>query len=152
MAKHKTGFARMRDKNEPPIIRALESVGASVERLNATGVPDLLVGFQKPSFTVDDDLRGVTRLMEVKRPLGKRGGASHATLTPDQQTWWNEWKGDMPVIVRSPEEALRALGLTILDSAPGIWTYCPRHNCDGRNVACEVAELHRVGTYPRGTK
>lgn len=39
-------FARMRDKNEAGIVKALEAAGASVTKLNGTGVPDLLVGYQ----------------------------------------------------------------------------------------------------------
>lgn len=151
----KTGFAKKRDGNEQSIVDALEAVGCSIDRLNAKGIPDLLVGFTlvgghgkhadgSPVNYV------VTRLMEVKQPLGKRGGASHASLTPDQQTWWNNWKGEMPVIVRTPEEALAAIGLRI--GPPGIWTFCPFHQCDGRRDDCLAKAMHRVGTYPRGKK
>ena len=57
------GYARARDQNEGPIVAALRSVGATVSRLNDPGAPDLLVGF-----------RAGTYLLEVKRPLGARGG------------------------------------------------------------------------------
>lgn len=146
------GFARQRDKNEKEIVDALHSVGASVTRLNEKGVPDLLVGFIRPIVSVESNLLGITKLMEVKRPLGPKGGGSHSTLTDDQQTWWNEWKGDRPVVVRTIEDALRALGLRIDDGALGIWTYCEDFKCDGRTLSCEQAHTHKIGTYPRGQR
>lgn len=101
----------MRDTNEPAIVKALKAVGASVTPLNGTGVPDLLVGF-----------RGQTYLLEVKLPLGKKGGTGHGggaskkgaggdgVLTESQLKWWRGWCGKFPKIVRSPEEALAVIG------------------------------------------
>lgn len=101
-------FARNRDSNEKAIVDALVAAGASVTRLNETGVPDLLVGF-----------RGATFLLEVKRPLGPRGGRHHhghdgdvGDMTDHQVKWWSKWKGVGPAIVRSPVEALAAIGAT----------------------------------------
>jgi hypothetical protein len=80
-----------RDANEPAIAKAMVQVGASVTRLSAEGVPDLLVGF-----------RGCTYLLEVKVPGG--------TLTEAQETFIKHWNG-LPVgIVRTPEEALIFIG------------------------------------------
>jgi len=102
-------WARMRDKNEREIVEALVVAGASVTRLNATGVPDLLVGYQ-----------GTTYLLEVKRPLGPRGGITSSTtakkrgesgeMTEAQERWWARWKGQSPVVVRTAGDALNVVG------------------------------------------
>jgi hypothetical protein len=147
-----TGFAKRRDKNEPAIIRALEAVGCSVTPLNVRGVPDLLVG-----LTIKEGLgKGTplfkTELIEVKGPKGK--------LTPDQEAWWREWKGLTPRLVRTPEDALRVMGLLV--PQPGLWTFCPLMGrivfadgrvevigCDGREPRCRESAFHQIGTYPR---
>jgi hypothetical protein len=81
------------DANQPEIIAALERAGCIVQTLAAVGhgVPDLLVG-----------VRGGNYLLEVKAIGGK--------LTDDQREWHGEWGGAVH-IVRTPEEALRAVGL-----------------------------------------
>ena len=83
------------DANQPPIVQALRTVGATVYSLHrvGAGVPDLLVGF-----------RGVTYLLEVKEPKG-------GTLTPQQIDFGLTWKGRPISIVKSVEEALRAIGI-----------------------------------------
>lgn len=91
--------ASRRDRNEAEIVTALERLGCSVTRLSATGVPDLLVGFS-----------GHTHLLEVKAPPGSRG-RKRFDLTPDQQSWWGEWKGARAHIVRSVADALAAVGI-----------------------------------------
>ena len=85
------------DKNQPEIVAALRAVGASVLHLHAVGrgCPDLAVGF-----------RGVTYFLEVKSDKGK--------LTPAEQEFFDTWKG-RAAIVRSPEEALKAIGAEELD-------------------------------------
>ena len=90
-----------RDANEEAIADALLAVGASVTRISAKGAPDLLVGF-----------RGETTLMEVKRAPGPKGGTSRGKLTNDQIEWRGAWRGRPPVIVRTPAEALAAIGAT----------------------------------------
>jgi hypothetical protein len=90
---------KARDANEPQIIAALRSVGATVIPLHTP--VDLLVGF-----------RGQTFLLEVKLPLGPRGGDAHSRTTPDQDTFFGSWRGHA-VIVRSPLEALRAIGAVL---------------------------------------
>lgn len=97
-----------RDMNEAPIVEALIAAGASVTRLSDKGVPDLLVGYG-----------GRTCLLEVKAPAGERGGQKRgaAGLTEEQRGWWATWLGDPPVIVHTPEEALRAIGVQPVSKA-----------------------------------
>jgi hypothetical protein len=87
------------DKNQGEIIEALEAVGATV--LDASGVgfgvPDLIVGHM-----------GVNHLMEVKNPANRYGRKG---LTKKQQKWADGWNGAPVAIVRSPEDALAALGV-----------------------------------------
>lgn len=106
--------ARRRDDNEPNVVSALRAAGAGVQRLDARGCPDLLVGFRNQLY-----------LLEVKRPDGgvetravHRGRGNKlqgalAGLTPDQREWWAHWKGPAPVIVQSAEEALWAIGAVV---------------------------------------
>lgn len=90
-------FNASRDQNELDIVNALRHVGASVLRINEGGAPDLLVGKW-----------GRNHLLEVKRPLGPRGGTGGSDLTEQQQKWHREWQGTVHV-VRSPEEALKVI-------------------------------------------
>lgn len=83
-------WAAKRDGNEGPIVAALEAAGATVRRLSEPGVPDLIVG-----------LDGVNYLLEVKN----KGGV----LTEAEDIFFNIWQGQK-AIVRTPEEALRAIG------------------------------------------
>lgn len=84
-------YAAKRDSNETEIIAALHSVGASVAQISAKGLPDLLVGW-----------RGKTFLMETKTRRGK--------LTPSQQQFIAAWDGAPVVVVRSIDDALKAIG------------------------------------------
>lgn len=99
-------FARNRDANERVIVEALLAAGASVQRLNETGTPDLLVGYH-----------GANYLLEVKRPgvrvrVAKHGhdDADERGLPPTQQKWWARWKGKEPVVVTTVAESLAAIG------------------------------------------
>jgi Holliday junction resolvase len=95
--------AQRRDANEPEIVNALEAIGAAVQRLPGDGMPDLLVGF-----------RGVLYLIEIKLPFGPRGGiVGHSELNDAQVRWWRAWKGPAPVIARSVEQALEAIGAEV---------------------------------------
>lgn len=87
--------AAKRDTAEPLIVAALLAVGCSVETVNCPGLPDLLVG-----------KAGQTVLMEVK--TGK-----NSKLTPMQQYFFAMWRGGPAVVVRSVDEALRAVGVTL---------------------------------------
>jgi hypothetical protein len=104
--------AAKRDSNEQDIVDALEAIGATVTRLSGEGLPDLLVG-----------LGGSMWLLEVKQPLGPRGGkraggasqksaGGDGVLTEDQRKWWAEWKGPVAIVVRSPDEAVSAVRKT----------------------------------------
>ncbi len=85
------------DANQEQVVSVLRGYGASVQSLAAVGkgVPDLLVGY-----------RGTNFLLEVKD--GKKP-PSQTQLTPDQQEWHLQWKGDKPVIVYSPTDAVKAI-------------------------------------------
>jgi hypothetical protein len=79
-----------RDSNETPIVKALRKAGCDVEIIG--GKPyDLICG------------RGYrTYLLETKTPMG--------SLTDSQKTFRRLWRGHY-AIVRSPEEALIAVGV-----------------------------------------
>lgn len=79
-----------KDANQAAIVDALRRIGASVEIENATGRPDLLVGFRRRNF-----------LIEVKAP----GGA----LTPAQIEFFALWRGQA-AIVESLDDARKVLG------------------------------------------
>lgn len=84
--------AKKTDANESEIILALEKAGCTVVPI---GKPlDLLVG-----------LHGVTHILEVKNPDGKN------RLEPDQVEFIEQWRGRPPVVVRTVDEALLAVGV-----------------------------------------
>lgn len=74
------------DANQTEIVKALRSVGASVQSLASTGngCPDLLVGF-----------RGVNWLLEIKDGQKVK---SKRKLTNDQVEWHESWCGQVHVI------------------------------------------------------
>jgi hypothetical protein len=82
------------DANHNEIVSALRDVGALVFSMAAVGCgfPDLCVGFRRRNY-----------LLEVKGPNGK--------LNELQQVFHQRWQGQVAV-VRTPEEALRAIGVT----------------------------------------
>lgn len=83
-----------RDANEPAIVKALRTCGATVVYQSANlapGIPDLLVGF-----------RGETFLLEVKMPKG--------ALTDAQVKFHANWTGSPIHIVHDETEAERAIG------------------------------------------
>ena len=83
------------DGPQAAIKAALVAAGCSVALIeganHAAGVPDLLVG---------KDGRNV--LLEVKAAKGR--------LSPAQERWHGAWRG-MVVVVKTVEEALRAVGI-----------------------------------------
>ncbi len=86
------------DANQPAIVRALRSVGATVHSLAAVGAgcPDLLVGYH-----------GTNVLFEIK------DGAKfpcERVLTPLEKAWHEMWRGSVQV-VESVDEALSAIGV-----------------------------------------
>ena len=84
------------DTNQKEIVRALRRVGCTVVDLSdvGRGVPDLLVSRAYRMW-----------LLEVKAEKG--------TITPEQHAWNQRWSGPPPVIVRTVDEALAAVGLEI---------------------------------------
>ena len=98
------------DANQAAIVRALESLGCTVQSLAAVGggVPDLLIGW-----------RGMCLLFEVKdgaKPPSER------KLTPDQVRWHRDWRGQVTV-VETVDDALQAVlranaGLPEIPRAP----------------------------------
>lgn len=88
-------FARKPDENQAVIISALEKAGALVHDMSlmGSGFPDLFVGYKSCFY-----------LLEVK--VGKR------KLNKLQVPFHRKWHGYNIHIVRSPEEALEALGVT----------------------------------------
>jgi hypothetical protein len=85
------------DANQVEIVKALRSVGASVQPLHSVGqgCPDLLIGWM-----------GKNLLMEIKD--GSKV-ASARKLTVDQLDWHAAWRGNV-FVVESAEEAVRLLG------------------------------------------
>jgi hypothetical protein len=87
--------ANQRDGNEKPIVDALRRIGCTVIQLDRPC--DLLVGYRGRNF-----------LLEVKLPLGPRGGTSHSQLNDDQKDFEQTWRGQFDV-VRSAEEAIEVV-------------------------------------------
>jgi len=83
------------DLNQPELVRALRGVGASVQTIHTIGMgcPDLLVGF-----------RGHCFLLELKSATGR--------LTHYETEWQRSWNGHV-AIVRTIDEALRAIGIEV---------------------------------------
>ena len=88
--------ASRRDDNESGIVKALEQVGASVYRVDAKGIPDLLVGFRRRTF-----------IIEVKGPSGK--------LTKAQRDFRKNWRGAPVIIAKTNLEALIQIGAVVDD-------------------------------------
>jgi len=84
-------FAKKRDSNESVIVQALEKAGAVVFKLDRP--VDLLVGYG-----------GLWRVLEVKRPKGAVGEGQEAFMRLAAS------KGLPAYVVRSPEDALQAVG------------------------------------------
>ena len=79
-----------RDTAEKPIVDALRAAGAIVRHIGGTGNPDLLVCWQ-----------GHWTPLECKTGKGKTTKAQQA-----------EGAGELWAIVTTPDEALRAIGVT----------------------------------------
>jgi hypothetical protein len=85
------------DGNQTDIKNALRKAGCSVLVMSdlGKGAPDLLIGFQ-------DGLDRFNVLVEIKMPNGR--------LTDDEKKFIENWKGYPVIIVRSAEQALKAIG------------------------------------------
>lgn len=84
------------DSNQPEIVKAARSCGASVQPIHTLGkgIPDLLIGY-----------RGVNLLWELKDGLLV---PSARVLTPDEIDWHAAWRGAVTV-VSSVSDALEIL-------------------------------------------
>lgn len=85
-------YAKRRDENEAEIVKALESIGCTVHRLDTP--VDLLVG------------RGAANLLiEVKNPDKPRGDRQ---LTEGQRKFFAAWKGQV-CQVETVDEAIKVV-------------------------------------------
>ena len=96
-----------RDANEKDIVDRCKQLGASVTRIKGVfpedaGCPDLLVGY-----------KGHTLVVEVKDPARDHARSKECIrldrLDADQVEWFANWKGAVPKVWTSPEQALRDL-------------------------------------------
>ncbi len=94
------------DANAGPIIEALRDAGCVVWQVvganGRRGFPDLVVAH-----------RGSTVLLEIKLPLGPKGGKAHSELDEHQEAFFRNWTGGKLAVVRSVEDALRVVGLRV---------------------------------------
>jgi hypothetical protein len=86
------------DRNHHAIVEVLRKYGASVYSLAHVGggCPDILVGFRRQDF-----------LLEIKNPESRYGKKGFNEL---QQEFASTWRGSKVLIVRTPLEALQAIG------------------------------------------
>jgi len=84
------------DESKKEIVKAIKKAGASVLSLDPIGggCPDILVGY-----------RNKDTLMELKTGNGE--------VRASQRTWHHRWRGRPVVVVRTPEEALMAIGAIV---------------------------------------
>jgi hypothetical protein len=87
-------IAARRDKNEPEIIEALIAIGCKVLQLSQEGINDLAVYRLNRWY-----------MIEVKTATGK--------LTEVQKKWPEEIGPDAIPIVRSVEDAFKAIGAEV---------------------------------------
>ena len=92
-----------RDENEPLIVEALRKAGALVDRIDGTGVPDLLVGYQER-----------WALLEVKVP-GKKPRLTTAEAA------WHERAAGYPRRARRLDVAGRRGGAMICSGPISSW-------------------------------
>ena len=81
------------DSSQAEIVRALRKAGASVWLTTEVGrgAPDMVVGYKHKTF-----------LLEAKADKGY--------LTSEQKDWHASWRGRSVMVVRTPQEALLAIG------------------------------------------
>lgn len=115
--------AAKRDDNEAVIVTALQSAGWTVVRVSDSGAPDLICVRM-----------GDLRLVEVKGPKG--------TLTPAQEVAFERLNkaGVTVLVVRSPADALEALGVTCYDS---------RYVAENGAFLCESCWLPEDGLHAK---
>ncbi len=84
------------DSNQAEIVETLRAMGASVAPTHTlgSGFPDLVVGW-----------RGINLLLEIKD--GEKA-PSKRQLTPDEQRWHDDWRGQI-VVIQSARDAIALL-------------------------------------------
>ena len=95
--------AKRVDGNQAALRDAWRALGGSWLSIypESGGEPDALVGWQ-----------GMDQLVEVKLPLGKRGGSSHSRLRQKQVDWHAAWKGRPVATVRTISDLVLLFGMT----------------------------------------
>lgn len=101
-------YSWRKDGNHHAIVRAFKQAGASVLDLSGVGdgCPDLLIG-----------IAGVDLLVEIKLPIGKRGGTAHSDLNQIQRAFHSSWRGRSPVVVRRVEDVEPLVDLLVNSTA-----------------------------------
>lgn len=91
------------DANQPAIVKALRSVGCTVQHLHqvGSGCPDILCAIDGQLFLIE--------IKDGSKP------PSAQKLTPDQVIWHAEWKAEVHV-VNSVERALEVVRVYQLKS------------------------------------
>ena len=91
------------DGNHAEIVTALRGIGASVLDIHdlGHGAPDLVVGF-----------RGTNLLVEVK---DGRKPPSQKKLTPDEQTFFDAWRGAVYIVYGSTDAIELVVRMTAED-------------------------------------
>ena len=86
------------DDNQGAIVKVLRKAGASVRSTAAIGkgFPDIVVGY-----------KGINYLCEIKDGAKVK---SAQKLTPDEQDFYESWKGQL-WIIRNEQEALEMLSI-----------------------------------------
>lgn len=86
------------DRNQPEIVNALESAGATVQHLHTVGggCPDIAVGYRGQNFLVE--------IKDGKAPPSARG------LTDAQLLFHSIWRGQV-AIAESIDDAFRIVGI-----------------------------------------
>lgn len=92
--------AKRTDSNQKQIVDDLRDLGLSVFPTHEVGrgFPDLVVG-----------TGGDTYLVEIKRPLGPRGGKCNKEQNEGQVAFALRWKGGPVIVARCTEEVLRGI-------------------------------------------
>lgn len=91
------------DDNQPAIVAALRSAGASVQHLHAVGqgCPDLVVGYRCKS--TGEPRNALIEIKDGSKPPSARA------LTDAQLRWHSVWQGQV-AIAEDEEQALRIIG------------------------------------------
>lgn len=96
--------ARRVDRNHAELREKCEGFGISWLPIAPEhgGEPDALLG-----------CRGQSELVEVKPPLGPRGGKSGRELRPEQVEWHAQWRGSSVKVVRAFDDICALFGITL---------------------------------------